>query len=110
MKRSKLVVFLMLLSLAFSWFVSVGVVSAENPWDADAPSSPGSSDTTTSPTTDLRPSDDGRDSAGSGFDAMQDWLVRMYIAVYFQTMGFNTMSTVTGDDGGKSQTTTSSVR
>ena len=108
MKRSKLVVLLMLLSLAFSWFVSVGVVSAENPWDADSPGGPSSSDTTTSPTTDLRPG--GTNDSGDGFDAFQDWLVHVFFAVYMQTLGASPVSTVAADDGEKSQTTTSTVR
>lgn len=103
MKRSKLVVFLMLLSLAFSWFVSVGVVSAENPWDADSPGSTGSSDTSSAPTTDIRPGD-----SGSGFDAFYDWLVQVFVAVYFQAT--NTTGVAKVDDGGKSQTTTTSVK
>jgi len=110
MKRSKLVVLMMLLSLAFSWFVSVGVVSAENPWDADAPGTPGSSDTSPSTTTEIRPSDPNNGTTGDGFDAFQDWFVRAYLTVYMQTKGFTSVSTLVMEDGGSSQTSTASVR
>ena len=104
MNRSKLVVFLMLLSLAFSWFVSVGVVSAENPWDADSPGSTGSSDTSSAPTTDIRPGGD----SGDGFDAFYDWLVTVFVRVYFQATSYSNVAVA--DDGGKSQTIATSVR
>lgn len=101
MKRSKLVVLLLLLSLAFSSFVSVGVVSAENPWDADAPGSSGTSDTSAAPTTDIRPGS----GSGTGFDAFQSWLVQVYVRIYFQATSYTSVA-LASDDGGKSQTAT----
>ena len=108
MKRSKLVVFLMLLSLAFSWFVSVGVVSAENPWDADSPGAPGSSDTSAAPSSDIHSG--GTGTTGDGFDAFHDWLVQIVFMVYLQTIGQTNVSIDQSDDGGKSQNTTTSAR
>ena len=108
MKRSKLVVFLMLLSLAFSWFVWVGVASAENPWDADSPGTTSSSDTSTAPTADSGPADNGT-VVGDGLDSFQHWLVQYLFMAYLQSIGISPAPAV-ASNGGKSQTTTTSVR
>jgi len=107
MKRSKLVVLLMLLTLAFSWFVSVGVVFAENPWDADGPGQAGSSDTSSSPTTNIRPIGDIL-LHPDGLDVFRGWLLQVYFRVHVQKPAVAAPAIVGG--GEKGQMTNTSRR
>lgn len=95
MKRSRLIVALMLFSLSLASFFSMPVMSGENPWDSDPPSGGNDQDTTTNGDEgngEIEIFDSNIPGSGSDLDWITNWYFQGSIAFARFWYGFQSPS------------------